>query len=146
MANAHEALDTMVSQIDTKIQLLEEQIKEARSKLAALQTTKATLLAEFGAKTRSAADLFRGAAVSLSESTAERVRRRDQIITFLRTNGPHSRRDISELTKIPEGTLAYEMRDRNIFVLLEDGRWDLTDDHKRILRSRVEEEAEDLAF
>jgi len=117
--------ESVIKQIDDKLQSMEIQMNALRAKMTALKTTRATLLEEFS----------EGHPDTPSDDRTEKVTRKNELINFLVQFGPAHRRKIVEMTGIPEGTIAYEMRDRNTFMMLSDGRWDLTFDLKRLLSS-----------
>lgn len=76
-----------------------------------------------------------------------KVNRRDQLVEFLIKNGPHTRKIITEKTGIPEGTLNFEMRDRDTFEEVPDNRWDVTDAVKLQYKSEANPPTEeDLTF
>ena len=68
-----------------------------------------------------------------------RPTRKQSIVEFLRTAGPMKRSDLVEHTEIPAGTVSYELNDKETFIRLEDGRWDLLVNHQE---PRGEETAE----
>ena len=59
----------------------------------------------------------------------ERRTRKETIVAFLDLMGPTKRSEIVDLNKIPAGTVSYELHDKETFIRLEDGRWDLRTNH-----------------
>lgn len=94
---------------------------------------------ELGTETFSPADL---------PIVATRKTRKQEIIDFLRAKGKHTRRVICEATGIPDGTVAYEMRDRETFTQNRDGTWDLVESLRPAFRARLREavEEDDVPF
>ncbi len=66
-----------------------------------------------------------------------RKTRKQELSGFLRARGPHTRKDICEATGIPDGTVAYEMRDREVFTQNRDGTWDLVESLRPPSRARL---------
>jgi hypothetical protein len=52
--------------------------------------------------------------------------RRQEIINFILKNGPHTRKEISEKTGIPAGSIHFEMGKKAYFWQRSDRRWDVT--------------------
>jgi hypothetical protein len=51
--------------------------------------------------------------------------RKNEVAQFIKTHGPSKRADIRSGTKMPVGTLAYVLNDKERFTRLPDGRWDI---------------------
>jgi hypothetical protein len=49
--------------------------------------------------------------------------RKQTLIDFLKQHGPSVRGQIMEQTKMPRGTLAFLLNDKETFSRLDDGRW-----------------------
>ena len=50
--------------------------------------------------------------------------RKNMVKEFLQAQGPSKRKDIVESLKIPVGTVAFVLHDKETFVRDDDGRWD----------------------
>ena len=60
---------------------------------------------------------------------SDRRTRKQAIVDFLSFMGPTKRSSIVELASIPAGTVSYELNDKETFIRLEDGTWDLKSNH-----------------
>jgi hypothetical protein len=97
-------------------------------RVAKLLKLKEMLLEEFSVEAEpihssSAATCRRGPKKSASPK-AKKTRRQD-LVNFLKLNGPSRRREMLEKTGVPKGTIAYLLADKKTFIRLEDGRWDV---------------------
>ena len=125
---------------------LRQMLVRIDNKIENLQRARATLLEEFDERpprvlATPSANPMEELAASLKASSngtvAEpRTTTKEDIIEFLIHSGPRTRKVLSGLTGIPEGTIAFVMRDKNTFRQNSDGRWDVTD-AVRISRTRI---------
>ena len=99
------------------------------SKISELQRAKQTLLDAFGEQSINhlQPSLFR-----LKKSVvmgSSRLTRKDEIKQFLKAEGPLSRSEIIKKSKIPPGTVAMVLKDKNVFIS-RDGKWSLVEEGK----------------
>jgi hypothetical protein len=133
--------------------ILQKMLARIDKKLESLQRARATLLEEFDEKpprviaippTDPMEELRASLRASGSGEVEPKPKRKESLIDFLVFSGPRTRKDICAQTGIPEGTVAFVMRDREVFRQNSDGRWDVTDKVRfEHLTSASEEQEED---
>jgi hypothetical protein len=91
-------------------------------KINALNQAKQTLIAEFGNGNQTAVTVIRRNPVV--RTPIGKITQRDKVINALRNYGPLSRKEISEKTDVPVGTIANVLNDKTTFIS-KDGKWHL---------------------
>lgn len=99
--------------MDSEVKTL---IEKLDLKIRALKQARETLLEQFG-------DAVPG--LTNHRHKKRKSGRRDEIITFLRKNGPTKSADIVEKANVPVGTLGGILKDKGTFIRDDQGRWSL---------------------
>jgi hypothetical protein len=134
--------------------ILREMLARIDRKMEALQRARATLIEEFAERdTGATANVPNGdpmhaleASLRAQREAEPKLKRKEEIVEFLLNAGPRTRKHICELTGIPEGTVAFEMRDRDTFKHNSDGRWDITEAVRSQRMSLVHSEPPDIDY
>lgn len=93
-------------------------------RIAALTEIRARLSSEFS-DNGIATDSKRASQTTHASSTRNGGTRKEALVSFLKTTGPSTRREILEQTRMPEGTIATCLNDRERFRRRNDGRWEV---------------------
>ena len=122
--------------IDGAIDDLEKEITKARAHVKELEGQRQRLSEVRGALAQSGR--VRHAEQSPSGRGGTRMTRKQALIAYLTASGPKSRAEMVEATEIPTGTISYELNDKETFVRLGDGRWDLVANQEALRTATVE--------
>jgi len=115
-----------IEELQSEVSEMEATISTKRAKLVKLQEIQRDLLEEFGPIIKVPLDEPLSSMRILMTPPATPTRK-EQIARYLLANGPKKRSEIIEHTKIPSGTVAFEMRDARVFKGQARGPWDVTD-------------------
>lgn len=89
-------------------------------RIQSLQTVKNMLITEFFGEQQ----IIPFASQSPTPEIADTSKTRKEVLKdFLTTRGPSRRKDILTETKMPKGTVAFLLNDKETFQRLSDGRW-----------------------
>jgi hypothetical protein len=97
-------------------------------KIRALTQARQTLIDEFGDGKTELLPPLRRTTPSLAD-VRQQMTRKDAVIKLLRDEGPLSRKEIIDKTGFPEGTIAYVLNDKDVFISMED-KWHLVEETK----------------
>jgi hypothetical protein len=128
MGDGMRIVSISLDDLDIRISKLREQADKLNKEAEEIEAFR-RLAVEFGTETFSDSPII---------IASTRKTRRQEIIDYLVAQGRHTRKDICEATGIPDGTVAYEMRDKDTFVQNRDGTWDVVSALRQPIRSRPE--------
>ncbi len=123
-----DALEQRIKGLQSEVEETESILALKRAKLVRLQRIQQDLLEEFGPVLEVPMKDPLGSMAIEAISANAQPNRKEQIARFLLANGPKKRSEIVECTKIPSGTVAFEMRDSRVFHGENRGAWDVVDD------------------